>query len=93
MIKKIRKEHPGFTEWKKIRYSVGLENVASQMFQRWQYFYTKGKKQMDCVEFTSRLYDGMDFEIYGSLIEDVERFSTLAEAEKRIEELYGDKIE
>jgi len=90
VIKRTKKEHSGYTEWVDIepakRVGVPL------LFQRWQYFYTKGKKQMDCVQFNSKMYEGMDFEIYGELIEDVERFSTLAEAESRIEELFKDRI-
>ena len=90
MIKRIRKEHSGYTEWKKIA-DLGDIKIPA-LFQRWQYFYTKGKIQMDCVQFASRMYEGSDFEIYGSLIEDVERFETLEKAEVRIEELFGDKI-
>jgi len=91
MIKKTKKEHSGYTEWKKVR-TIKTDFTVPLMFQRWQYFYKKGKKQMDCVQFSSHMYEGFDFEIYGNMIDDVERFETLQKAETRIEQLFGDKI-
>jgi len=94
MIKRTRKVHAGFEEMMILRKRMDYVDWhhLPKLFQKWQYFYEKDGKKMDCVQFASDMYDGMDFEIYGA-IEDVERFSSLEEAEKRIEEVLGDKIE
>jgi len=94
MIKRTRRVHGGYSEWQK----AVDENPAKSrwnfnlMFQKWQYFYKKGGRSMDLVQFCSHMYDGRDFEIYG-VIDDVERFTSMEEAEKRIEEVLGDKIQ
>jgi len=93
MIKRTRRVHPGFEEMEEARKKMDYEQwrMLPKLFQKWQYFYEKDGKKMDCVEFASNMYDGYDFEIYG-VIEDVERFQSLEEAQKRIEEVLGDKI-
>ncbi len=92
MIKRTRKVHPGFKEWEQVYKKSGNSKYEIPfLFQKWQYFYEKDGKKMDCVQFASHMYQGLDFEIYG-VIEDVERFDSLEDAEKRIEEVLGDKI-
>ena len=91
MIKRTRRIHAGYREWIKSELNVSSNLLPKFMFQKWQYIYKKGDKMMDCAVFASWMYDGWDYEIYG-VVDDVERFESLEEAEKRIEEVMGDKI-
>ena len=86
----VKRRHPGYIEYEyaKNRGSWPIEIPA--LFGEWQYWYKSPKGEIDAVFLPNHLRDGVDFwEIYsnGTLFEDVERFTTLEEAEKRIEEL------
>jgi hypothetical protein len=87
-IKVTKREHPGYQE-----YILGKKTWSQMpcLFGQWQYLYESDKGMMDAVFLPNYFMDGKDFwEIYcqkGNLIEDIERYDTLEEAEKRIEEL------
>ena len=62
----------------------------SQLVGKWQYIYNSEKGEISLIKLINYFGDGIDFwEIYscGDLFEDVERFKSKKEAEKRIKEL------
>ena len=79
--------HKGWLENEKL-ISVGVKPV----FEKWQYIYSENDKKISLIQFTSRMYGEYCWEICQvdrktQLFEDVERFKSKEEAEKRINEL------
>lgn len=65
-----------------------------EVFRQWQYIYSYGDVKISLIQFARRMYFPSNWEIYQvagkpQLLEDVERFHTRADAEKRIKELFG----
>lgn len=97
MIKIIKREHQ---TWSEGAHAL----IGHKIVGQWQYLYSNDKGQISCVQlYGYPLGEGLDnwdsfqWELYQQkgkqrLIEDVERFDTKEEAEKRIEGLLGEKI-
>ena len=72
-------------------WSEQIELEITPIISKYQYIYSSGKKQISLIKLLNYFHDRKDFwEIYsleGNLFEDVERFPTKKEAEKRISEL------
>lgn len=83
-----KREHQLWKEWNEIK---GEVPKLRQIVDRWQYIYSTEKGEISLVKLLDYFEDGQDFwEIYclkWDLFEDVERFKTKKEAEKRIKEL------
>ena len=65
------------------------------IFEKWQYIYSENDNKISLVQFTSRMYGEYCWEIYQikgktQLFEDVERFKSKEEADKRIKQLFGE---
>jgi len=73
------------------------ERRLPRIFGDWQYIYTGKKGQISLVELIDYYGDGIDrWEIYslqGELFDDVERFKSKEEAERRIKELLGEEVQ
>ncbi|MCK4686588.1 MAG: hypothetical protein KAT66_00500 [Candidatus Lokiarchaeota archaeon] len=85
--------HKGFEEWEHAR-NAGIE--LPRIFGKYQYIYSSKKGKISLIKLEN--YGGMKnnfWEIYclgGDLINDIERFDTKEEAEKRIKILLDDRI-
>jgi hypothetical protein len=87
-IKKTKKIHEGYKNYEVLLKS-GKINKDFQIFEKYQYFYTSKKGKISLIQFSNNLllYSPYNWEIYcleGNLFEDVERFKTQKDAEKRI---------
>ncbi len=84
--------HKGYLEFKRAKKEG---NPIRQVVGKYQYLYSSDKGEISLVELLSYFKEGEDlWEIYclqGKLFEDVERFETKEEAEKRIQELLNGK--
>lgn len=82
-IKVKKRVHTLYQEW------LDSGKAFRKLVSKWQYFYSSEKGAISMVRFLNYLSEGDNFwEIYslkGDLFEDVERFKTKKEAEKRIE--------
>lgn len=86
-----RRIHNGWLSGEKIKIS-GLQ----QMFEKYQYIYSQDDNEISLIQFTPRIYDKFCWEIWQikgktELFEDVERFVSKEDAEKRIKELLEPK--
>jgi hypothetical protein len=86
-VKITKREHPMWTHWKTL--DMLQRNTMPSILGQWQYFYENEKTKISLVELPNYFLDGKDiWEICGGgLTEDVEKFRTKEEAEKRIYEL------
>jgi len=88
----IKKIHAGWTEYQNT--DEKFKNSFKPIFHKWQYIYKDDDMSISLVKF-ERFYDEAPWEIYQltgkSLFDDVERFKTKKDAEKRIKELFGIK--
>lgn len=81
-----KREHPIYKE---------LKNAESafKFVGRWQYIYSSEKGKISLIYLPNYLRDGINlWEIYcleGDLFDDIERFKSKSEAEKRIKEMLG----
>jgi hypothetical protein len=86
-VKVSRREHPFWVRWHTM--DMLGRNVLPSLIGQWQYFYENEKTKISLVELPNYFLDGKTiWEICGGgLTEDVEKFATKEEAEKRIYEL------
>jgi hypothetical protein len=102
-IKKIL--HPGWVEWERLKYPKNKEEKRSPAFKylmknrnygpfgRWHYHYSSSKGSISLIELKNYNFDNKDaWEIYSydTLFQDVIRFPTKEEAEKKIREVLAD---
>ena len=83
-VKVEKRIHSGWLENDKIK-AVGVEPI----FEKWQYIYANDKEEISLIQFTKRMYEPYNWEIYQikgekPLFDDVERFKTKKEAEVKI---------
>lgn len=87
-----KKIHLGYQEW--INAKAKGCNIR-QCFGKYQYIYSSQKTKISLIQVVSSFGLELIWEIYcieGDLFDDVERFKTKKEAEKRIKELLKPKI-
>lgn len=97
MIKVTKRVHNGWIEWEKIRSNPEFQKQfpahPNGMFGKWQYIYSSDKGEISLVQLLNYSFDNNEdvWEIYelsaNKLFEDVKRFRTKKQAEKRIKEL------
>ncbi len=84
-----RRQHPIWDNWFRIKEK--LPYYDRPLVGRWQYIYESEKGKISLIELPNYFHDGVTlWEIYcleGDVFEDIERFGSKEEAEKRIFEL------
>ena len=95
MIKVEKKIHKGWQELESLRKEQ--PDLFPSIIGKDHFTYEANKGKISLITLPDYMYDGKTlWEIYclkGDLFEDCERFDSQKEAEKKIEELLGDKIE
>lgn len=95
MIKVTKQIHKGWQEWEKIRKSPELQKQFSHrdgLFGKWQFIFRSKKGEISLIQLKDYWKQGEDlWEIYelsnNNLFQDVERFKTKKEAERKIKKL------
>jgi len=95
IMKLTKRIHLGWQELEDAK-KINSNFLPKPIFGKYQYFYSEKGNTFSLVEFDKRLYGGLCWEIYqikgkDQLLEDVERFKSILEAEIRIEELFKSK--
>lgn len=90
LIKTSKRIHPTYVEFENLVKSGKLQSRYLNEIGKFQYFYESDKGEISLIKLNAIIRSGFLWEIYcvdGNLFEDVERFDTKKEAEKRIYQL------
>lgn len=92
-VKIIIREHNGYTEFKRAEIEARKRKIKlpiKQYFGQFQYLFCANRKVVSLVQLWDIFNECWFWEIYclkGKLFDDVERFATIEDAQKRIWEL------